>query len=307
MRRFSSASYNRSRSAFTLIELLVVIAIIAILTAILLPVFATVRENARASSSMANMHQISTALAQFQLDQHKYPDVLFGYAYPTTPGGTTYVSMDQAYDQAATAKVADMYFPGLYPEYVKDYRTFIDPNNNLVKFTDTQSLPVNVLSTTGTLATQNEPFYTADSYDISPAITAVNTLSKTTYVPRYQSSWSDINGTTLDCDKNGSLCGPSPTKENLYTHQLRWKNPPAQTYVTSTTYHVPQTGKVLVLWQNGSVRKVDVSAFLQCSVNSTCNVSPPASTTTSESPTAIGVNSSGVSPVNFWKLDPTGP
>ena len=77
---------------FTLIELLVVIAIIAILTAILLPVFATVRENARASSSIANMHELSTALAQFQLDQHKYPDVLFGYAYPDHSWcATTYV------------------------------------------------------------------------------------------------------------------------------------------------------------------------------------------------------------------------
>src|SRR5579875_2157582 len=116
MRSASHSSYRRIASGFTLIELLVVIAIIAILTAILLPVFATVRENARASSSLSNMHQISTALAQFQLDQHKYPDVLFGYACPTAAGATTYVPMNQAYDQATALKQADMYFPGLYPE-----------------------------------------------------------------------------------------------------------------------------------------------------------------------------------------------
>lgn len=296
--RPSSYQTRRSASAFTLIELLVVIAIIAILTAILLPVFATVRENARASNSLSNMHEISSGMAQFQLDQHKYPDVLFGYVYGSYP-------MDQAYDQAATAKQADMYFPGLYPEYVKDYRVFTDPNNS-AKFSDTQTANINVLGTNGKLTAQSQNFYTADAYDISPAITGTNAVSSSIYVPRYQSSWTDIDGTTLDCDSGGSLCSGGTNKENLYTHQLRWKNPPAQTYVTSTTYHVQQSGKVLVLWQNGSARKVDVGTFLQCDNASTCDNPTSGGATTSETNTNVGV-AGGVSQVNFWKLDPTGP
>ena len=59
---------QRSRGGFTLIELLVVIAIIAILAAILFPVFAKARENARRASCQSNEKQITLGFMQYQQD-----------------------------------------------------------------------------------------------------------------------------------------------------------------------------------------------------------------------------------------------
>lgn len=58
----------RQRRAFTLIELLVVIAIIAILAAILFPVFAQAREAARMTACLSNMRQIGTGMNMYLQD-----------------------------------------------------------------------------------------------------------------------------------------------------------------------------------------------------------------------------------------------
>lgn len=66
----------RSR-AFTLIELLVVIAIIAILAAILMPVFAQAREKARSASCLANHRQLGTGLMLYVQDNDETYPVTF--------------------------------------------------------------------------------------------------------------------------------------------------------------------------------------------------------------------------------------
>jgi prepilin-type N-terminal cleavage/methylation domain-containing protein/prepilin-type processing-associated H-X9-DG protein len=74
-----------SRNAFTLIELLVVIAIIAILAAILFPVFAQAREKARQTSCLSNMKQLGTAAMMYVQD---YDERMPSDANTTRPDGS---------------------------------------------------------------------------------------------------------------------------------------------------------------------------------------------------------------------------
>jgi len=71
---------RRKQGGFTLIELLVVIAIIAILAAILFPVFAQAREKARSSSCLSNQKQIALAFSMYSQD--------YDETYPPAQAGT---------------------------------------------------------------------------------------------------------------------------------------------------------------------------------------------------------------------------
>jgi prepilin-type N-terminal cleavage/methylation domain-containing protein/prepilin-type processing-associated H-X9-DG protein len=83
-----------TRRGFTLIELLVVIAIIAILAAILFPVFAKAREKARQTSCLSNLKQIGLAVLQYAQDYDERTPLIYfgatsGYLWPngtTSPG-----------------------------------------------------------------------------------------------------------------------------------------------------------------------------------------------------------------------------
>src|SRR5436305_3040804 len=81
----SISPLHRTRTAaFTLIELLMVIAIIAILAAILFPVFAQAREAARKTACLSNIKQIGTACLMYAQD---YDEALVkaGQRYPHVP------------------------------------------------------------------------------------------------------------------------------------------------------------------------------------------------------------------------------
>ena len=71
------------RSGFTLIELLVVIAIIAILAAILFPVFAQARDKARQSSCLSNTRQMATSILMYVQD---YDETFPGHEWPKGEG-----------------------------------------------------------------------------------------------------------------------------------------------------------------------------------------------------------------------------
>lgn len=88
--------YRIPRRAFTLIELLVVIAIIAILAAILFPVFAQARERARMAACLSNMRQLATAVQMYAQDHDEAFVYTANYDLPT-PGRPIWTSLVQPY------------------------------------------------------------------------------------------------------------------------------------------------------------------------------------------------------------------
>ncbi len=128
-------SHKIRQSGFTLVELLTVIAIIAILAAILFPVVASVREQARQGSCMSNLHQIYVSAQVYRQDEGAFPRALLGYAEQGSPSGPSgcdrSLSMGVAYDPATgCAANADRILYGyLYREQIKDINIFRCPDN----------------------------------------------------------------------------------------------------------------------------------------------------------------------------------
>ena len=107
---------DRSHHGFTLIELLVVIAIIAILAAILFPVFAQAREKARATQCLSNLKQVGMATRMYSQDYDEVlvPDYLYAVhsSYGTLPHGKPVLYL----------------FPDLLQPYVKNSNVFVCPD-----------------------------------------------------------------------------------------------------------------------------------------------------------------------------------
>jgi prepilin-type N-terminal cleavage/methylation domain-containing protein/prepilin-type processing-associated H-X9-DG protein len=113
-----------SKRAFTLIELLVVIAIIAILAAILFPVFAKVREKARQTSCVSNEKQIALGVTQYVQD---YDETLPSITMDFNPGGL-FVSDRHMWTDA------------IYP-YIKSTGVFRCPSNSKANTPGGPSVP----------------------------------------------------------------------------------------------------------------------------------------------------------------------
>lgn len=307
---------QRRRRAFTLIELLVVIAIIAILAAILFPVFAQVREQARQSSTMSNLHAVYVGARTYAEDEGHYPTSLFGYAETPTGAappmpvarpavsGDPITPMDQAtgnFSISLSPAYSSVNRGFLYREQVKDYVTFLCPDNPVKNKTATTiaywplNSPISIaaggtpsnpipVTWTATDTTTSPPtygdtdlpgaayvgkpklFYVMDSMDIGPMLDSngkqLTVNGQPAYELHYSPDWSHRLGATNDYD--ASLGHARVT-------QLKYKNPPAdRTILTYVTEHAATAhdDKIIILLLSGTTRKMNVTdAYKQLPLN----------------------------------------
>src|SRR5207248_3324422 len=121
------ALMKRRQAGFTLIELLVVIAIIAILAAILFPVFAQAREKARQTTCLSNMKQWSIGTKMYLSDYDDTVVPCYLYTVHSSSGtlakGTPFLQL----------------WPDLLNPYVKNDRVWVCPNYSWIE-TDGRTL-----------------------------------------------------------------------------------------------------------------------------------------------------------------------
>lgn len=168
-----------TRRGFTLIELLVVIAIIAILAAILFPVFAKAREKARQASCLSNVKQLGLAFMQYAQD---YDESL--------PVG-------QEVSWSATVGQSGFFGNGVMP-YVKNSQIFVCP-----------SMP------TVNLGTWRNIGYLPTSYgynkmlDTGRAMAAFQNPAQTVIMMDARNAWLDSVGAIYDRVGDGDYGGPT--------------------------------------------------------------------------------------------------
>ena len=274
------------RLGFTLVELLTVIAIIAILAAIIFPVFGSVQESARRSSTMSNLQKISQAVAAYELDNREYPEYLFGPAISKadgTPfGGAPYYSMQDVAaivnrgapsgglpTSSIAQRVRRIYSKSLYPVYIRDINAFSCPNNT--ERTPNSETGVGVAAryvtydpTAGAMSrvipgTPVElPFYRYDAFDASPmVISRDGRLHASAMSARYSRAWYPITTTGAPAAGTDPQGATEDIRQVRYRRQLLWRQPPSETVIASTTHHAPR-GKMIVLWLNGTAKVVDL-------------------------------------------------
>jgi len=214
---------RRKTNGFTLIELLVVIAIIAILAAILFPVFAQAREKARQTSCVSNEKQMALSVLMYSQDYDELFPEAFGADPGTTGWATIYrlpVPISWAVPADARANAATGNWINSCAPYTKNYQVVHCPSSTNVGYQGGNSytgsgaalvsLTYNGLlqsySQAGVVTPANLPMLTEgygkaalQGYSLAfPALACPNPAAACTYVPVTATGCAAGNGGTSD-------------------------------------------------------------------------------------------------------------
>jgi len=209
------------KRAFTLIELLVTIAIIAILAAILFPVFAQAREKARQASCMSNLKQIGLGVMMYEQDYDDTIPLFQGYA---VPGGNNWW-----YGETFTGGGVDMSV-GRFQPYMKNAQLQDCPSAG--KIPNLSNIPV------GYGYNMN---FLKNNYQGS-SIAAIESPSETLLFADTAIDWSSKTPTSATLDRVSYAVPPS-----------------RYSFYTIPTISALHSGFSNVLWADGHVKAMRVS------------------------------------------------
>jgi len=281
-REYRSVRGMMERKAFTLIELLVVIAIIAILAAIIFPVFARVKDSAYRSSDMSNLNSIRTAIQLYRQDQGGYPSQLLGYATQYS-GGPNPIAGDTlpanqiagalfpkrvnsletlrpAYDRIPAGGQFTQITTAVWPNKV-DGSTSTTPDMFQKYGTDTGVQRCFNPGNGGTPSTVSNWYYSISGYDVAlvpwePGSGQTGMRAEIHYSP----FWSAFTVATDPCNPTTSEMGSASDDPR----QLGYSDPPGTTVVTWDSNFrdydggaVQHTNKDLVLFLEGNTKNYD--------------------------------------------------
>lgn len=283
---------SRSR-AFTLIELLTVIAIIAVLAALLFPLAGTVREQARSSSCMSNLHQLWVAASVYKQDEGEYPPALMGYATTEIVDPNNSTQLIQVPYTGSGEPVPFTRMEGtLYPDMVRDSYGFRCPDvgSSSPSAVTVAYFPLNPPSgwtdasgnaygwigsalaaagcpsdangvvdcfTSGPYAGSPKYYYVWDAYDVSPRVDENGNAVK------------DAAGNQI-FDRVYSVDWTGVKGLNDLPVQLKYAQPPSdKTILTHCNWHAARagTGNVTAISLAGTARKINVRDMVQLGPN----------------------------------------
>jgi len=223
------------KRGFTLIELLVVIAIIAILAAILFPVFARAREKARQTSCLNNAKQMATAVQMYVQD---YDETVIPYYQDGNPAGARcwwqmmepYVKNMQVYLCPSSHMIAPNWSaPRAYGDYM-DYgmnrrcSTRGTATPTIVKLADVRYPAETFIIAEGDCTRDSNDYHCSNAWDLMPTTSGRNASS---FIPQRHNGGANI--TFLDghakwhkiqLDPGSTYVGP--VKYTLWPTDLCW-------------------------------------------------------------------------------------